>query len=264
MRSDSPSPSSASAPNGRCGPCTSSGEQVTSTTQLSRSSWSNFAWSASPSAAGSARSSSPSFLHHRGHRGAQRMSIFQSEGVCYAGGMTNNADTREGRAYQWIRTMTESPDRFAGTAVERAVGERIGDWMRGLGARDVALEPAPGAPRAGYVLALHSALALLGIWRGGLFGTLLAGRRAVVLPQRSALPAAASVAPAAGAGFGQRDRPSGRRPRRGGVWCSAPTSTRRRPACCSRAPSPSASPRSRRRRAATTHRRRDRWRCPRR
>lgn len=85
------------------------------------------------------------------------------------------APQREHRAREWIRTMTESPDRFAGTAVERAVAERIGAWMRGLGARDVALEPAPGAPRAGYVLALHSALALLGMWRGGLFGTLIAG-----------------------------------------------------------------------------------------
>src|SRR4030095_4668335 len=42
MRRDNPSPSRASAPNGRWGPCTSSGEQVTSTTLLARSIWSNF------------------------------------------------------------------------------------------------------------------------------------------------------------------------------------------------------------------------------
>lgn len=81
---------------------------------------------------------------------------------------------RAQRAYEWIRTLTESPDRFAGTPVERAVAERVGTWMGGLGARDVGLEPASGAPRAGYVLALHTALALLGMWRGGLFGALLA------------------------------------------------------------------------------------------
>ena len=42
MRSARPSPSSASAPSGRCGPCTSSGEQVTSTTARARSSASNW------------------------------------------------------------------------------------------------------------------------------------------------------------------------------------------------------------------------------
>jgi hypothetical protein len=82
---------------------------------------------------------------------------------------------RAQRAHDWIRTLTESPDRFAGTPVERAVAERVGAWMRGLGARDVDLEPAPGAPRAGFVLALHTALGLLGLWRGGFAGALLAG-----------------------------------------------------------------------------------------
>jgi hypothetical protein len=82
---------------------------------------------------------------------------------------------REQRALEWIRALTESPDRFAGTAIERAVAERIGEWMRGLGARDVVLEPAPNAPRAGFVLALHSGLALLAVWYGGFVGALLAG-----------------------------------------------------------------------------------------
>jgi len=82
---------------------------------------------------------------------------------------------REQRAREWIRALTESPNRFAGTAIERAVAERIGEWMRGLGARDVVLEPAPSAPRAGFVLALHSGLAFLAMWYGGFLGALLAG-----------------------------------------------------------------------------------------
>ena len=85
------------------------------------------------------------------------------------------ASNREHRAREWIRALTELPDRFAGTPVERAAAERVGAWMRGLGARDVALEPAPSAPRAGFVLALHTGLALLGLWRGGFLGAVLAG-----------------------------------------------------------------------------------------
>jgi hypothetical protein len=82
---------------------------------------------------------------------------------------------REQRVREWIRALTESPDRFAGTAVERAVAERIGEWMRGLGARNVALERAHSAPRAGFVLALHTALGCVGVWHGGWLGALLAG-----------------------------------------------------------------------------------------
>jgi hypothetical protein len=88
--------------------------------------------------------------------------------------MTGNNTSREGRAYEWIRAMTEAPDRFAGTAAERGVAERIGGWMRELGAREVAIEPAASAPRAGLVLALHAAVALLGLWIGGLPGAVLA------------------------------------------------------------------------------------------
>lgn len=80
---------------------------------------------------------------------------------------------REQRARTWISALTELPDRFAGTSVERLAGERIATWMRALGAREVALEPTPSAPRAGLVLALHSGLALLGLWRGGALGALL-------------------------------------------------------------------------------------------
>jgi len=80
---------------------------------------------------------------------------------------------REERARAWIHALTDLPDRFAGTSVERLAGERIAAWMRGLGGRDVALEPTPGAPRAGLVLALHTGVALLGLWRGGVLGVLL-------------------------------------------------------------------------------------------
>lgn len=82
---------------------------------------------------------------------------------------------REQRVRDWIRALTDLPDRFAGTPVERAAAERIGGWMRTLAARDVALEPAPSAPRAGFVLALHTGLALLGLWIGGFLGVLLTG-----------------------------------------------------------------------------------------
>ena len=80
---------------------------------------------------------------------------------------------RQERAREWIRALTELPDRFAGTPVERAAAKRIGEWMSGLKARDVVLEPAPSGPRPGYVLALHAAVALLGLWVGGFLGVLL-------------------------------------------------------------------------------------------
>lgn len=88
----------------------------------------------------------------------------------------NHTDSaRRERAREWIKALTELPDRFAGTPVERAAATRIADWMRELPAREVGLEPSPSAPRAGYVLALHAALALLGIWIGGVLGVLITG-----------------------------------------------------------------------------------------
>jgi hypothetical protein len=86
-----------------------------------------------------------------------------------------SSSEREQRARDWIRALTDLPDRFAGTPVERAAAERIGEWMKALSARDVTLEPAPGAPRAGFVLALHTGLALFGLWVGGFLGMLLTG-----------------------------------------------------------------------------------------
>lgn len=86
-----------------------------------------------------------------------------------------NDTDREARAYQWIHTLTQSAERFAGSRLERGVAEQIGEWMRQLGGSDVTLEPAPSAPRSGYVLALHAGVTLLGLWLGGLSGAVLAG-----------------------------------------------------------------------------------------
>ncbi len=83
-------------------------------------------------------------------------------------------DAREARAYQWIETMTQSAERFAGTSLERGVAEQVGEWMRGLGGRDVALESVASAPRSGFVLALHAGVTLLGLWWGHVLGALLA------------------------------------------------------------------------------------------
>jgi hypothetical protein len=77
------------------------------------------------------------------------------------------------RAREWIRTLSEIPERFAGTAAERSAAERTAEWMRELGARDVSIVPTPGAPKPGYVLALHSGLAVLGCLWSGFLGVAL-------------------------------------------------------------------------------------------
>jgi hypothetical protein len=80
--------------------------------------------------------------------------------------MTTTNSSREGRAYEWIRAMTEHAERFAGSAAERTVAERIGGWMRELGIGEVVLEPAPSAPRAGLWIGhfAGAALAVLALW----------------------------------------------------------------------------------------------------
>jgi hypothetical protein len=80
---------------------------------------------------------------------------------------------REQRAREWIRVLSEIPERFAGTASERLAAERTAEWMRGLGARDVSIVSTPGAPKPGYVLALHSGLAAIGCLWGGVLGVVL-------------------------------------------------------------------------------------------
>jgi len=77
------------------------------------------------------------------------------------------------RAREWIRVLSGIPERFAGTAGERAAAERTAEWMRGLGARDVSIAPTPGAPKAGFALALHGGLAVLGCLWGGFPGVIL-------------------------------------------------------------------------------------------
>lgn len=81
---------------------------------------------------------------------------------------------REQRAREWIRVLSEIPERFAGTAAERSAAERTAEWMRELGARDVSIVPTPGAPKPGFALALHSGLAALGCLWGGFPGVVLA------------------------------------------------------------------------------------------
>lgn len=83
-------------------------------------------------------------------------------------------DPRAVRAYTWIDTLTQSAERFAGSAAERAVAGRIGEWLRALGAHEVTFEAVPSAPRSGLVLALHAGVTLLGLWLGGFLGALLA------------------------------------------------------------------------------------------
>ena len=80
---------------------------------------------------------------------------------------------REQRAREWIRMLSEIPERFAGTAAERSAAERTAEWMRELGARDVSIVSTPGAPKPGFVLALHSGLAVLGCLWGGFPGVVL-------------------------------------------------------------------------------------------
>lgn len=79
----------------------------------------------------------------------------------------------EQRAYDWIAAMTTAADRFAGTSAERRVAEQVGEWMRGLGLREVGFEPVASAPRSGFVLALHAGISLLGLWWGHFPGALL-------------------------------------------------------------------------------------------
>ncbi len=80
---------------------------------------------------------------------------------------------RQQRAREWIRVLSEIPERFAGTAGERSAAEQTAKWMREIGARDASIVPTPGAPKAGFVLALHAGLAVLGCLWGGLPGVVL-------------------------------------------------------------------------------------------
>lgn len=82
--------------------------------------------------------------------------------------------TSADRARQWIQQLSAIPARFAGTASEHAAAERIGEWLRELGAREVELVPVEAPPKAGAVLALHTGLAALALMVGGLLGSIVA------------------------------------------------------------------------------------------
>jgi hypothetical protein len=81
---------------------------------------------------------------------------------------------RERRVLDWITKLADLPERAAGTPSEREAASRIGSWMEELGVADVRLEPVASRPRAGFGLALHGAVAALGIALGGFIGAALA------------------------------------------------------------------------------------------
>jgi len=81
---------------------------------------------------------------------------------------------RAARAREWIRVLSEMPERFAGTAGEGLAADRIGAWMRDIGVSDVSVVPAPGRPSTAMLFALHGGLGALACWWGGILGSLLA------------------------------------------------------------------------------------------
>jgi hypothetical protein len=87
-----------------------------------------------------------------------------------AGVAVATTESRERRAREWIRLLTAIPARFAGTASERTAAERVGEWARQLGAREVDIAPLTASPKAGAVLALHTGAAALALYLGGFLG----------------------------------------------------------------------------------------------
>jgi hypothetical protein len=86
----------------------------------------------------------------------------------------STAVDRDARGREWIRVLSTMASRVAGTHAEREAAERTGDWMRGVGIADVALTPLPAHPRAGWSLAIHTAVGACGVCWGGLTGAFLA------------------------------------------------------------------------------------------
>jgi len=80
---------------------------------------------------------------------------------------------RELRAREWVRVLAEIPARFAGSPGERQAAEQIANWLRALGFTDITLSGAPSRPRTGFSLALHAAVAAVGLYIGGLIGIAL-------------------------------------------------------------------------------------------
>lgn len=82
--------------------------------------------------------------------------------------------TREARAGEWIRLLTAIPARFAGTASERTAAERVAEWSRQLGAREVTLAPVPAPAKSGAALALHMGIAAVCLYVGGFLAAVAA------------------------------------------------------------------------------------------
>jgi hypothetical protein len=89
---------------------------------------------------------------------------------------TNGEPTpdRANRIRGWIRTLCDLPERCAGTASERQAAEQVSMWMHELGVRNVAVRPFAALPRAGFMLALHTAVGAVGCLWGGWPGSALA------------------------------------------------------------------------------------------
>lgn len=84
---------------------------------------------------------------------------------------TNAAVSARGRrALEWIRQLTHFLPRYAGTASERGAAQAVSRWMTDVGLEPGDVQSVAAAPRAGYVVALHAALALLGLRHGGIVG----------------------------------------------------------------------------------------------
>lgn len=84
-----------------------------------------------------------------------------------------SVNQRAERAREWVRQLTHFQPRFAGTPSERAAAEAVGRWLQQLGFADVFLTGVASAPRAGLVIAAHTACAFVGLWLAGHFGTAL-------------------------------------------------------------------------------------------
>jgi len=81
---------------------------------------------------------------------------------------------REKRALDWITKLADLPERAAGSSSEREAASRIASWMEELGVSEVRIEPIASRPRSGWGLAVHGAVAALGVFAGGFVGAALA------------------------------------------------------------------------------------------
>ena len=84
------------------------------------------------------------------------------------------ADTqREQRAREWVAGLCSIPARFAGSVSEHAAAEKLAAWIHQLGVGEVTMDAVVSRPRTGWTLALHAAVAIVGLWWGGFTGVLI-------------------------------------------------------------------------------------------